>query len=234
MNRSGVTWLGLGVVASAAAVLSFASLRNLAVVCGTSPVLAWLLPVCIDAAALAATRVWLTGGASEDARRSARWLALTMIVLSVAGNATDHALAAYGVRPPWWAVVAVAAVPPAVLGAVAHLAALVLTKGRPRERAEDAAAPSVAAVTGRAVQTGPDGPSDAGERTDDSLLVELRAMAAAEGGTPSLTAVWGGLRVGTGRARRLLDRYAVELDDARDFDADDEFATAHAVGGGPR
>ena len=42
MNRSVVTWLGIAAVALAAAVLSFASLRSLAIVCGTPSTLAWL------------------------------------------------------------------------------------------------------------------------------------------------------------------------------------------------
>lgn len=119
-----VTWLGLGVVAAAAAVLSFSSLRRLAVLSGTPIELAWLLPVCIDAGALVATRLWLATDLPDRAHRFARSLALATIALSVLGNAVSHALIAYQVTPPWWAVVAVAAVPPAVLGAVAHLAAL--------------------------------------------------------------------------------------------------------------
>lgn len=124
MNRAWITWCGLAVVAVAAAVLSFDALRALAALAGTPGELAWLLPVTIDAAALVATRLWLAAGAPDRARTFARSLALTMIAASVAGNATSHALVAYQVTPPWWAVVAVAAVPPAVLGAVAHLAAL--------------------------------------------------------------------------------------------------------------
>lgn len=120
-----VTWLGLAVVALAAAVLSFASLRHLAISCGTTATLAWLLPVCIDAAAVVATRVWLAASSPDPARRFARKLALGAFLLSVAGNAADHALSAYGIVPPWWAVVAVAAVPPAILAGTAHLAALV-------------------------------------------------------------------------------------------------------------
>lgn len=123
-----VTWLGLAVVALAAAVLSFASLRHLAIVCGTTATLAWLLPVCIDAAAVVATRVWLAPSSPEPARRFARKLALGAFLLSVAGNAADHGLAAYGIVPPWWAVVAVAAVPPAILAGTAHLAALAATR----------------------------------------------------------------------------------------------------------
>jgi len=121
-----LTWLGLFVVAVAAAVLSFASLRHLATVCGTSERLAWLLPVAVDAAAVVATRVWLSRRVPAGARRQARRLAVGAIVLSVVGNATDHLLSAYRIVPPWQAVVAVAAVAPAVLGAVAHLVALVV------------------------------------------------------------------------------------------------------------
>jgi hypothetical protein len=138
MNRAWITWTGLAVVALAAAVLSFDALRQLAVLAGTPGTLAWLLPVTIDAAALVATRVWLAGGAPGRARSFARFLALGMIGLSVAGNAVSHWLVAYQVTPPWWAVVAVAAVPPAVLGAVAHLAALAVTRQRPVTAAPEA------------------------------------------------------------------------------------------------
>lgn len=129
MNRPWITWCGLAVVAIAAAVLSFDALRHLAVMVGTPGTLAWLLPVTVDAAAVVATRVWLAGGAPARAWRFARVLALTMVALSVAGNAVSHWLAAYQVEPAWWAVVAVASVPPLVLGATAHLAALAATPG---------------------------------------------------------------------------------------------------------
>lgn len=121
-----LTWVGLATVALAAAVLSFASLRSLAILCGTPAGLAWLLPLCLDAAAVVATGVWLSSSSPERARRYARLLALAMIALSVLGNGVDHPLTTYGVRPSWSLLVAVAAVPPAVLGAVAHLAALVI------------------------------------------------------------------------------------------------------------
>ena len=49
----------LAVVAAAAAVLSFAALRDLALLCGFSPWLAWLLPVVIDAGAAAGSLAWL-------------------------------------------------------------------------------------------------------------------------------------------------------------------------------
>ncbi len=95
------------------------------------PELAWLLPVVVDAGAAAGSLVWLGGRAARAARRFARALALTLLGLSVAANALDHGLNAYGLAPAWWVVVLVSAVAPAVLGAVVHLAVLV---GRPAAR----------------------------------------------------------------------------------------------------
>jgi hypothetical protein len=115
----------LMVVAAAAAVLSFAALRDLAFVCGFSAHLAWLLPVVVDAGAAAGSLVWLGGRAHRTARSFARVLALGLLGLSVAANALGHGLAAYRLAPTWWVVVIVSAVAPAVLGAVVHLAVLV-------------------------------------------------------------------------------------------------------------
>jgi hypothetical protein len=113
------------VVASSAAVLSFAALRDLALVCGFTERLAWLLPVVVDAGAAAGSLVWLGGWSARSARRFARALALALLGLSVAANALGHGLAAFALPPAWWVVVIVSAVAPAVLGAVVHLAVLV-------------------------------------------------------------------------------------------------------------
>ncbi len=118
----------LAIVAAAAAVLSFAALRDLALVCGFAPQLAWLLPVVVDAGAAAGSLVWLGGRVARPARRFARTLALALLGLSVGANALGHGLSAFGLAPAWWVVVIVSAVAPAVLGAVVHLAVLV---GRP-------------------------------------------------------------------------------------------------------
>ncbi|GAA1858178.1 hypothetical protein GCM10009836_42950 [Pseudonocardia ailaonensis] len=120
----------LAVVAAAAAVLSFAALRDLARLCGFDPRLAWLLPVVVDAGAAAGSMVWLGDDAVDEARRFARSLALGLLVLSVAANALGHALEAYRLEPVWWVVVVVSGVAPAVLGAVVHLAVLVGRGGR--------------------------------------------------------------------------------------------------------
>ncbi len=124
MNSQRVALYGLlTVVAAAAAVLSFSALRDLAVLCGFAPQLAWLLPVVVDAGAAAGSLAWL-GSATPTARVYGRALALTLLTLSVGGNALGHGLAAYGLAPHWLVVVAVAAVPPAVLGALVHLVVL--------------------------------------------------------------------------------------------------------------
>lgn len=125
MSARTVLYLLLLVVAVAAAVLSFAALRDLALVCGFAPSLAWLLPVVVDAGAAAGSLVWLGGWSADSARRFARMLALGLLGLSVAANALGHGLAAFALAPAWWVVVAVSAVAPAVLGAVVHLAVLV-------------------------------------------------------------------------------------------------------------
>ncbi|MGQ0480004.1 MAG: DUF2637 domain-containing protein [Pseudonocardia sp.] len=128
MSARAVLFGLLLVVAGAAAVLSFAALRDLALRCGFSRNLAWLLPVVVDAGAAAGSLVWLGGRDAGPARRFARSLALGLLTLSVAANALGHGLAAYRLAPPWWVVVVVSAIAPAVLGAVVHLAVLV---GRP-------------------------------------------------------------------------------------------------------
>lgn len=127
MSSRTVLLLLLGIVAAAAAVLSFSALRDLALVCGFAEQLAWLLPVVVDAGAAAGSLVWL-GGTAGSERTFARALALTLLGLSVAANALGHGLAAFGLAPAWWVVVIVSAIAPAVLGAVVHLAVLV---GRP-------------------------------------------------------------------------------------------------------
>lgn len=104
--------------------MSFSALWRLAERANVAVSLAWLLPVAVDATIVIATRVWLIGDAGTRVTRYARRLAIAALLLSVAGNAAEHGMAAYGVAAPWWVLVAVSAVPPAALGATVHLAAL--------------------------------------------------------------------------------------------------------------
>lgn len=148
-----VQYLALAVVAAAAVVLSFTTLRDLALACGYSDGTAWLLPVVIDAGAAAGAIAWLHG--AGPARRFGRVLALVLLAASVGGNALGHGLAAHQsvavaqARPGWLVVVGVSAVAPAVLGAVVHLAM----------------------VAGRTGRTDPDQPDDQPARTVLPLAV---------------------------------------------------------------
>lgn len=121
---SAVTWAGLAVVSGSAAVLSFATVRDLALACGYPLRLAWLLPVVIDATAVVGSRIWLGSAASRSAIRYARALALAAAAVTIGANVLQHGLAAYHTMPPWWLVAALAAIPPTALVAVAHQVAL--------------------------------------------------------------------------------------------------------------
>lgn len=128
MSQRTILYVLLGTVAAAAAVLSFDALRELAVTCGFSDRLAWLLPVVVDAGAASGSLAWLGSACPPIARAYGRALALVLLASSVGGNALGHGLQAYGARPHWLVVVGVSAIAPAVLGALVHLVVLV---GRP-------------------------------------------------------------------------------------------------------
>ena len=118
-------WALLAVVATAAAVLSFSALSDLALLCGFHERLTWMMPVVVDAGAAAGALIWLGTSSPIRALRFARSLTWVLLASSVMGNAVVHYLAAYGLRPAWWLVVIVSAVAPSVLGSVIHLAVLV-------------------------------------------------------------------------------------------------------------
>lgn len=113
--------VGIAGVSTAAAVLSFSSLRALAISTNTWVWIAWLLPISLDAAAATATFVWLRSERGKVTRLAAS-IAWATIVLSVVGNAVHHAFQSLGIVPWWWVALVVGAVPPAVFGAVVHMA----------------------------------------------------------------------------------------------------------------
>lgn len=144
VQASGLTrqrdwWVSLGMSVSAvsAAVSSFSGLRSLAEMAGWAAPMASLLPLTVDAYAMTATRVWLSGStASVRARRFAKWNAIGAILLSLAGNAAYHLIAAHLLAVSWMIVLAVGAVPPVVLGLVSHLAVLRTQADAPEPRTE--------------------------------------------------------------------------------------------------
>lgn len=120
-----LSMVGLAVVLIAAAVLSFAALRDLAIAVRINAQLAFLLPVAVDAGAAVSCAVWLSPTGRRDARRFACWLTWALLTLTVAANAAATGWHALEVTPPWWAAVIVGAIPPAVVGGVVHLLVLV-------------------------------------------------------------------------------------------------------------
>jgi Protein of unknown function (DUF2637) len=192
----------LAVVAAAAAVLSFSALRDLALLCGFAPQLAWLLPIVADAGAAAGSLVWLGGRTDELARRFARTLALTLLGLSVGANALAHGLDAYRLAPAWWVVVAVSAIAPAVLGAVVHLAVLV---GRPAALSLDD--PGPADLTVAAVEADTLAENGLSRRWDDAPPVapldRAAELIAAGAGRRRLSRE---LNITEYEARRLIER----------------------------
>ena len=196
-------WAGLLTVAGAAAMLSFAALRDLALMCGFGRRLAWLLPVAIDVGTALGSLVWLGRWTPDPARRYARGLALALLGGSVAGNALGHGLVAYSARPHWLVVVAVSAVAPAVLGAVVHLAVLAthtsaVVVADPPDHEPDHAGPVVDQADHRPDQTGPAaGPPDHPDRDAPGAEDLLAALDVPAGWVPGGPARWTTSRTGT-------------------------------------
>ncbi|HJP80584.1 MAG TPA: DUF2637 domain-containing protein [Pseudonocardiaceae bacterium] len=131
-GAGGPGWLTRMVAATpvgGALVLSFDGLANLARGCRIDGWLAFLWPITLDATGVVASLIWLDYRMPEDARRAARWLALTAIVLSVGGNGLWHWLIDLHQRPHVLVQIAVGAVPPLVLFAMLHV--LQLASRRP-------------------------------------------------------------------------------------------------------
>lgn len=135
-----LTMAGLAVVLAAAAVLSFAALRDLAIAVRVSTQLAFLLPIAVDAGAAVSCAIWLTPSTRQDARTFASWLTWSLLAATVIGNAAQLGMHANAIVPPWWVAVLVGAVPPAVVGGVVHLLVLVGRGAAPKVPATVAAA----------------------------------------------------------------------------------------------
>lgn len=187
--------LGMTVTAMSAAVSSFSGLRSLAAATGWPEALSPLFPLTVDAYAMTATRVWLSGSTgSGRARRFARWNAIMAIGLSLVGNAVWHLIAAQVLTVSWVIVVLVGAVPPVVLGLLSHLAVL-------RSQAEASR-----------LQAAEDDQGESGDEPttapDDELLAQARAADAAhqaQHGKPiTRDHLRKALRVSTERASHIL------------------------------
>lgn len=139
-----------------ALILSFNGLAELARLSRIDGWLAYLWPVTLDATGVVASLIWLDQKLPADARRSARWLALIAIVLSVAGNGLLHWLIDLGQRPHTFVQIGVGSVPPLVLFAMLHV--LQLAYRRPASQRQTGQ-PGTRPV-GHAGQPAPASPAD--------------------------------------------------------------------------
>lgn len=172
-RRDGWVLAGITVSAASAAISSFSGLRSLAIATGWPEGLAPLLPLTVDAYAWTATRVWLTSASSERVRGFARWNAMAAIGLSIAGNATSHAIAAHLMSVSWGIVLAVGSVPALVLGLVTHLAVR-RGQGEPVREVRAESGPDTAASAGEQATVR----AESGPRfvTDEELLAAAREL----------------------------------------------------------
>src|SRR3984957_7300372 len=111
----------LVLMASPAAVAIWSGWVGLGGLCGFGPIhplpgiaggvvvnTAITLPVGVEAYGAYALRAWLTPGASESARRFARWSAIGSLTLGMLSQVVYHLLsAAHATRAPWPVVVLV-------------------------------------------------------------------------------------------------------------------------------
>lgn len=196
------------VVVLATVALSFASLRTLAEMCGFTGWLGWVWPICLDAVAYLATRVWLEKGAGY---RFARALAIGAISLSLVANGLVHGLTEYGLTPHWTIVVLVGAVPPLMLALVVHLLVIDQPASLATEPADDDEDERHSVPVTDAEQDEPAPRQDdasvdttAGEDSLTARARELLAAARAEGDVMGRTRLARELGITEHRARRVM------------------------------
>lgn len=201
-----VTIVGLAIVFAAAIVVSFSDQYGLALYLGWGATMAPLLPLTVDVYALTTTIIWLAGGRDlSEAQRHARAHATVALSLSVANNIAFRAIEAGAWNPGayrWVLVVIVAAIPPATVGALAHLAVM-LARGDGKPERPDDLVPFV--VPRALLPTSADGLRNAvptltewQERALDEFRDELAA-----GRPPSVRDVKQRLRMSSERASEL-------------------------------
>ncbi|MFI9406244.1 DUF2637 domain-containing protein [Nocardia sp. NPDC052316] len=118
------------VIGVAAFVVSFAALRDLAILANTPKRWAWLFPVIIDGTIIQATISALV----LPERRWFSWVLGIGALVSIAGNSL-HAVAA-GQVLPWWASALVAAIAPISLLVDTHGLALLFRAAQPGSAVE--------------------------------------------------------------------------------------------------
>ncbi|QIS07063.1 DUF2637 domain-containing protein [Nocardia brasiliensis] len=126
------------VIGAAAFVLSFAALRDLAILANTPKRWAWLFPVIVDGTIIQATVGALVLAKSRE-RGWFLWVLGIGAAVSIAGNSL-HAVAA-GRILPWWAAALVAAIAPISLLVDTHGLAVLFRAVQQDSAAEPVSAP---------------------------------------------------------------------------------------------
>lgn len=128
MNRSkGLMFLMLMFVGASAFILNYAGLYALAISGGYPSGVAWLLPFCVDAGAIAALLAWRTGFAPA---KPAMQAACGLMIGGVALQVMQHLVAAGNLPNGWWLTAVVGAIPAVVLALIVHAFA---QNGTPRQ-----------------------------------------------------------------------------------------------------
>jgi hypothetical protein len=230
VNRPLPRW-PLYLIASPAAVAVWSGWVGLGTLCGFGVVhplpgiadgftinTAITLPVGVEAFGAYALRAWLTPGASESARKFARWSAIGSLALGMLGQVAYHLLAAaHAIRAPWPVVVLVSCLPVVTLGfgaALTHLLHGTVADDVPEPVSPPMpkAAAETVAIMADAVPTPPTSevpktvarrasrrPVDAHARKAERVF----AGHLAEGRLPSLRAVMADLHLGQPKAREI-------------------------------
>lgn len=157
----------------------------------------WILPVTSEAYWVAALYAWLADPAGPRSRKFAMWSAVGVFLLSLAGQESDHLLAAAGrTVPPAGVVGFVTALP---LIAVALIAILIHLRQKDRDEAQEAGERSAAQAEMDALRTEL-AAAYAAREEDASALAAVRAeLAEAVARTETLTRK---LEAATARKRR--------------------------------
>lgn len=122
MKKDPIILACAGAVVAAAFLASFVTLIELAMYAGWPWATAWLFPLCVDALAVGAGRVWLGRRYSEKSRRFARNISFAALAVSVVGNATGHIVTMTGGKVSDAVIaIAVGSIPPIALAGIGHL-----------------------------------------------------------------------------------------------------------------
>src|SRR5690606_319557 len=127
-----VTYGGTGIVGAVTLGMSALWLRGLAECVGISGLMAWSLPITVDAGGAVATVLWLTGPAAV--RGWARTVAVGSLVVSLLGNMLAHLIKLGLLSVHWSLVIGVSAVYPITCWLMVHLLVLSRPKAVPASR----------------------------------------------------------------------------------------------------